>query len=342
VGAFVHISLQLEAHKAWGMPLILQIQEYRTKWLDVLMRFFSLFGFEVFFVLVPFLTFIGSAKEALIGVNLIHLINYTMLLGSILKSLFAEPRPIWMEETIEQTYSTGSIEYSYPSGHAYSTTVCWLLMSISFPKIKFLPLLSIFIIVGASFSRVYFGVHFPHDVMAGVACGVLLFQGRRYFLLFEKKQEGKSQRINLAFQWILLLSMIALIFFKFSAEQRDQQKLSLFYSTGALLAALVLRPLMSTNLDESNSYTRLTIRATFGILPNLLIGFLIYKGYKMRLANLDALLFIGGFLSTTLFSCLAARMFGLMGLGKAIPCTQLLNDTPQANGGDRTAKGKVE
>lgn len=77
------------------MDFIMYIQDHRNPKLDALVHFFSAFGFESFFVLIPFITFFGNKKEQLLGLNLAHILNYTLLINSVLKTVFEEPRPTW-------------------------------------------------------------------------------------------------------------------------------------------------------------------------------------------------------------------------------------------------------
>lgn len=58
---------------------------------------------------------------------------------------------------------------SYPSGHTRETAMLAIIISSFIPKLKY-PSLALAVFVG--FSRVYLGVHFPTDVLAGFAIGL--------------------------------------------------------------------------------------------------------------------------------------------------------------------------
>jgi undecaprenyl-diphosphatase len=64
--------------------------------------------------------------------------------------------------------------YSFPSGHAVVAFACATVMSFAVPRLRW-PLYALAALV--AFSRVYVGVHFPGDVVAGAVIGVLLGLG---------------------------------------------------------------------------------------------------------------------------------------------------------------------
>ncbi len=60
---------------------------------------------------------------------------------------------------------------SFPSGHATVAFACATVLALAVPRLRW-PLFALAALI--AFSRVYVGVHYPLDVLAGAALGVLL------------------------------------------------------------------------------------------------------------------------------------------------------------------------
>lgn len=59
--------------------------------------------------------------------------------------------------------------YSFPSGHATVSFACATVLVLAVPRLR-TPLFALAALI--SFSRVYVGVHYPFDVLAGAVLGV--------------------------------------------------------------------------------------------------------------------------------------------------------------------------
>ena len=62
-------------------------------------------------------------------------------------------------------------DHSFPSGHAATSFAGATMLAFAFPRLA--PILLV-LAAGVAFSRVYVGVHYPVDVIAGAALGVLV------------------------------------------------------------------------------------------------------------------------------------------------------------------------
>ena len=93
-------------------------------------------------------------------------------LNILLKQLFARARPQLWERTVDVKF------YSFPSGHAMISMVIYGLLGYflgsRFPKQRWLIYILTVVLIGAiGLSRLYLGVHWPTDVIAGYTAGLV-------------------------------------------------------------------------------------------------------------------------------------------------------------------------
>jgi undecaprenyl-diphosphatase len=153
----------------------------------------------VFDVVMPFVTDLNKNPVALLAVGLLWLLLVfkggkggriaALLLipaiafsdqfnSSILKHLVDRARPCQVLANVHLLVSCGS-GYSFPSSHAVNNFAGAIVLSYFLPRWTwaFFSFASI-----VAFSRIYVGVHFPSDVLAGAIIGMIC--GSLVILLF--------------------------------------------------------------------------------------------------------------------------------------------------------------
>lgn len=157
-------------------PILAWMHAQRTPLLTELMLAFSQLGNAGILVLAIIATITLSFKrhrrDAIIFLSILIV---GIGLNLALKSTFVRPRPSLDPLVIEQSYS-------FPSGHAMNSTIFYASLAyfvfrrIRHQRVRQLLLVGCIGVIGLiGVSRVYLGVHYPSDVLAGYAIGFLWF-----------------------------------------------------------------------------------------------------------------------------------------------------------------------
>lgn len=137
----------------------------RIEFLDNLSILINNIEFYVFFGFVLLTFFLLGQKEKILPLTL-TLILYLVATYSI-KILVARPRPFTKFDFPDYGFYGDGVNQSFPSGHATATASA--LKFFEFKKIFFG--FWIFVVLIVSFSRIYLGMHYLSDVVAGVIIG---------------------------------------------------------------------------------------------------------------------------------------------------------------------------
>jgi membrane-associated phospholipid phosphatase len=159
---------------AFDEAILLWIHQFSPPWLDQAMLMITRLGNPS--VVLP-LAFIGLVwllwnRQWLIAA--IFALNCVggAILSAGLKVFFGKPRPqLWPQLITETTYS-------FPSGHALGSMVLYgfssYLLAQQFPhQRRWIYGCATLLIGSIGFSRLYLGVHWPTDVIAGYSVGFL-------------------------------------------------------------------------------------------------------------------------------------------------------------------------
>jgi len=198
----------------FGVRLVVALQGLGS-WLVLPMQFFSFLGTEEFFMVV--LPVIYWCVDSSLGLRVAVILMLSVSINDVFKMALHGTRPYWYSPKV-QALSTET-SFGVPSGHAQNSTAVWGILAAGLRK-WWAWLVAIILILLIAFSRLYLGVHFPHDVLLGLLIGgLLLWLVVRFWnpLAAWVKKKSLGRQILLAFAaslGIILLSLIPYIWLK--------------------------------------------------------------------------------------------------------------------------------
>lgn len=111
--------------------------------------------------------------------------------NGLLKLWVARPRPFTTYEEIIPLIAP-PLDFSFPSGHSAASFAVAFVLYQKLPRKYGIPALAVAVLI--AFSRLYLGVHYPSDVLAGVMVGFLASQAALY--LMKKGKAWKAHRLT--------------------------------------------------------------------------------------------------------------------------------------------------
>lgn len=256
------------------------IQEsLRSNSMDLLMEAFSFLADVRFILFALPLVYWFSRRHNHISLILLISVAFAGFANTFLKELFLIPRPFVLTDFVVNVANPGIREYksfSFPSGHSQLAATLYFLIFLYVKNnlARGLSLLAIFLV---GFSRIYLGMHYPVDVLAGWSVGALSsYVAYRYFYLAPGRIA--SDRIKKHFISAIVICIGGTLFV---APTFD-----LFRSMGILMGSLAV--------------------TSFVVEKNLVAQLEVPKSFAKR--SFAALLLVFGFLVTISLYLLAKYM----------------------------------
>lgn len=168
VAVVVVLALTLVARGwLWAPDGVLLLQALGEGW-QLPMRVFTFLGDEQFYLLV--LPLVYWCLHRGLGLDLAFLLVFSAFTNAALKALLKAPRPFWQHPGLQRVEVGG---FGLPSGHAQLSASLFGRMARWRAWRGLLVVMPILIVLVAV-SRVYLGVHYPGDVLWGVAVGLVV------------------------------------------------------------------------------------------------------------------------------------------------------------------------
>lgn len=147
---------------------------------------FTLFGEQYVIILV--LAFMYICYDKKIGKKIAMMMMAGLISNGLIKNIFCRRRPyldhpeitcLRAPETGADPFDVAAQGYSFPSGHATNSMIAFGSLAYYYPR-RIMIVLAVVLPFLIGLSRCLLGVHYPTDVMAGWAVGLIIIFGLGY------------------------------------------------------------------------------------------------------------------------------------------------------------------
>ena len=144
----------------WGLGFVVWIQQYRGPLTDEFMRHTTDLGGRYYLYFLPLLLWSLNFRF-MVRVGALFALSFFLNISC--KDLLTLPRPFDIDPAITANREWG---YGLPSGHSQNSALLWVMLARGVAKRWFWAVaMAVIWLIG--FSRLYFGLHFPGDIVAG-------------------------------------------------------------------------------------------------------------------------------------------------------------------------------
>ena len=154
--------------------LLLWIHQFANPLLDRIMLFVTALGDPamVITIFISTVVWLRMKRRSSDGIRFVIVCVGGLLINQIMKLFFAKPRPeLWARLISEHSFS-------FPSGHAVGSMIVYgfiaYILARELPIYqRYIYAIASILIITIGFSRLYLGVHYPTDIIAGYGVGIL-------------------------------------------------------------------------------------------------------------------------------------------------------------------------
>lgn len=206
LNAFLEITERLQANELVVFDNLVSdfVHSFRTDGVTQAVTFITDLGdvaaYAVIIPLVATLLYYRGHHRWKLSLQATLVLISAFLLNVGIKHLISRPRPL------EDLRLVTAHSYSFPSGHSMSAIAFYgFLIYLTYKYVSntllkiLLILVQVLLILGIGLSRVYLGVHFPTDVLAGFIAGlvwliicIIVFN----FINFYRKRQVRKKGLN--------------------------------------------------------------------------------------------------------------------------------------------------
>jgi undecaprenyl-diphosphatase len=158
-----------------GLDTVLQFQTMRSAPLNALAEFLNWANYDLFYIAVLALIYLAFNKR--LGLRAFFVLVIVIFANTLLKEAFGRPRPFVVSDAVMPLFEASG--YGIPSGHTMVPLVVFGYLALWSRRGWLIALAGVYVFLHA-FARVYAGVHFPQDVLAGFVFGLLTLAAIRW------------------------------------------------------------------------------------------------------------------------------------------------------------------
>lgn len=159
------------------LSILNSISNFKCDFLDGLMVFITSLANKGFMWIALSIILLSFKKTRRIGICVsLGLVFNFLLVNVLIKPIIARPRPYDVNTAIKLIIPP-PVDYSFPSGHTSASFAASCAVCIHNKKWG-IPLLLLASLI--AFSRLYLCVHFPSDVIFGIAFGIICSYASNY------------------------------------------------------------------------------------------------------------------------------------------------------------------
>ncbi len=162
----------IESIKSIDFTILDTIQStLRSDIMDSIMKFITTLGNAGIVWILIALVLVFIKRYRLCGIAMLAGLVSGVLIGNvILKNLIMRDRPCWINDTVQLLIELPD-DYSFPSGHTLASFIAAVIL-LRHSKAMGIPALILAVLI--AFSRLYLYVHFPTDILGGIALAIAI------------------------------------------------------------------------------------------------------------------------------------------------------------------------
>lgn len=180
----------MDSWLGWQIEVLRWIETWRNPFFDQLFLLLTKLGEEE--IVIVLLGWLYWNWNKLRLVKLTYAVSWVLLLSIGLKDLFDIPRPFDFDPSLTTARDIyleeveAGLGYAFPSGHS-TIAAAWTAGIASLSNKKWMWIAAGILMTLVGLSRMYLGVHYPLDVIAGLTLGVfVVIAGQRFFACVTK------------------------------------------------------------------------------------------------------------------------------------------------------------